>query len=679
MELSNGLIKFDFDDTTGSLCRIKDLKTGKEYLQDSRGHRLVKLIAPTAEYSTRPLYSHLTGAPRMQKKGDTLTIVFPRVSDCGKATGISMRVKVHLPAGSPEAIFTLELRNDGPDMVQEVWFPWVGGHHMDSGDKEKVTASNFLPSDLAGLFPTTHAHTFGRHHQRLGIHNTQLLPMMDISDTRGGLSYIRYENKPGYNNLVFENESSDYVNACITWAWASRPFLKTGQSWTSAEFGVGVHQGDWHETADRLRRYLEKWWKPSGMPSSLRERIGLYHVQFGGFNGELYNEFGSLPDMARDCLKYGISDICMWDVATQVYLRPDKGGFWDMAPERLSHLKRALAESRKMGCLVGPWVNFRLITEYARIWKEMEPYAVRSVYGKPISDNWPCSLNHAVYQNALIEQAGHALCQGSDGFRKFAFNLVERTMKLGFSTLYIDQAAEWNSCMTENHGHKTPNEAIKKTYKWFGEATRRVRELCPEAYTAGELPDLYNTQSIDLWWCWFWRDNTAINVFRYLLPETMYCWYIDENERDVLSKAFAMGNFLAIATRDMTGRLSDEPALAEHIARLAKLRKSTAPFVSHGRFLDNRGLTVENGDAYVFLSDAGLAVTMANGKAVKKTLKITLEPEETGLVPTGKGLLHIEGTKPVPIHPTRSGDKWNLEIQMPAYGAAIWTIDRKKT
>lgn len=677
MKLSNGLIKFDFDDATGSLCQIRDLKTGKEYLQDPRGYRLVKLIAPTAEYSTRPLYSHLAGAPRMQKKGDTLTISFPQVNDGGKATGISMRVKVRLPSGSPEAIFTLELRNDGPDMAQEVWFPWVGGHKIKSGDKlEKITAGRFQLSNFPGSFPTMRTHTFGRHHQRLGFAGVCLLPMMDMSGPDGGLSYIRYENKPGYNALVFENESNDYVNACMSWAWASRPFLKTGQSWTSAEFGVGVHQGDWHATADRLRRYMEKWWKPSGMHPSLREKIGLYHVQFRGFNGEHYNEFEALPDMARDCLKYGVSDICMWDVAAQVYLRPDRGGFWEMAPERLTALKRALAECRELGCLVGPWVNFRLITEYTRIWKELEPYAVQSVYGKPIMDNWPCSMNHAVYQNALIEQAGHCLCQGSDGFRKFAFDLVERTMGLGFATLYIDQAAEWNSCMAKNHGHKTPDEAIVKTYAWFGEATRRVRELCQESYTVGELPDLYNTQSIDLWWDWGWR-NTGSNVFRYLIPETMACWCIDENERDVLSKAFAMGHFLAIATRDMTGRLSDEPTLARHIARLAKLRKATAPFVSHGRFLDNRGLSVENEDAYVFSSDAGLAVTMANGSATRKMLKVTLKPEEAGSVPVGKGLLHIEGAEPVPISPTRRGGNWSVEVKVPAYGAAIWTIERK--
>ena len=41
MRLENGLVRFDFDDRTGSLRQIKDCRTGREYLTDPRGSRLV--------------------------------------------------------------------------------------------------------------------------------------------------------------------------------------------------------------------------------------------------------------------------------------------------------------------------------------------------------------------------------------------------------------------------------------------------------------------------------------------------------------------------------------------------------------------------------------------------------------------------------------------------------------
>jgi len=52
--------------------------------------------------------------------------------------------------------------------------------------------------------------------------------------------------------------------------------------------------------------------------------------------------------------------------------------------------------------------------------------------------------------------------------------------------------------------------------------TARSRGPCGRvagAYTIAEIPDLYNTQHIDLWWCWMYRDGAWANlpVFRYVL------------------------------------------------------------------------------------------------------------------------------------------------------------------
>ena len=82
-----------------------------------------------------------------------------------------------------------------------------------------------------------------------------------------------------------------------------------------------------------------------------------------------------------------------------------------------------------------------------------------------------------------------------------------------------------------------------------------------------------------------------------------------------------MGSFMAIATRDMTGSLSDAPELAAQVARLAKMRKATAPFVAHGRYRDNRGLDVEGGFGVAYTSKHGVAIALANGDARKAKLR----------------------------------------------------------
>ena len=127
MRLDNGLIRFDFDDKTGSVRQIADRTTGKRYLGDPRGARLAKLIVPTPEHVSRPLYSHEAGRPGLRREGDTLTIAFPELRHRGEAAGVFLTVRVRLPEGRPEALFSAEIRNTSPHWVHELWFPWLGG------------------------------------------------------------------------------------------------------------------------------------------------------------------------------------------------------------------------------------------------------------------------------------------------------------------------------------------------------------------------------------------------------------------------------------------------------------------------------------------------------------------------------------------------------------------------
>lgn len=682
MKLSNGLVKFDFDDATGSLCQIKDLKTGKEYLQDSRGYRLAKLIVPTPEHNSRPLYSHEAGKPAMTRRGDGIEIAFPELRYRGQKTGVFLTVHVRLPVGSPEAFFAAEIRNKSSYRVHELWFPWLGGRLGKPGKTHDViTTSAYTQRDIyARLFRDgASTHTFGHHHFRFSQGPTHLLPMMDLSDNTGGLSYIKYEQRPSPHNLVFENALYTRAETCLTWAWATGVFIEPGQTWTSCEFGVGVHQGDWHTTADRFRQWLQGWWKPCNTPPAVREKIGLFHIHTHSFSGEPYHEFSELPAVARDVKRFGVRDLMIWDNTASVYYRPDRGDFWEMPPARRKELKQALAAVRKLGCSITSFVNWRLLAEYNRTWKELKPLVQESLFGVGLFGFQCSTMDGGLYGDPGYEMGSHAVCCGADKFLPYARKVLKRTFDLGFNVISVDQAAEWNYCLSRRHGHASPWEAWERTYNWFAEVTRTTRAHHPGSYTIAEVPDLYNTQHIDLWWNWMWRDNAWANVevFRYVLPSMIPGWCIDENQRDVIADAFATGSFMAIATRDMTGLLSDAPELAAQVKRLATLRKATAPFVSHGRFLDNRDLTVEGGKGYVYTSARGLAVTLAKGLPKKTTLRVTLATGKFADIAGSKCTIFVEGAKPVPISPTRRGGKWSVEVKMPAYGAAIWTIECK--
>jgi len=574
MKIDNGMVALEFDDVTGSVRQITDRRTGKRYLQDPRGHRLAKLVVPTPEHVSRPLYSHDAGRPGMTRRGDTLEIAFPELRDRGTPAGVFLTVRVRLPEGSPEARFSAVIRNESPYRVHEMWFPWLGGRQGRPGAcRDVITTSKNIERDIyARLFQAgASTHTFGHHHLRLAYDPLHLLPMMDLSDADGGLSYIKYEARPSPHILVFENPLPERANACLTWAWVTGVFIEPGQTWTSCEFGVGVHQGDWHATADRFRQWLAGWWKPCDTPRAVREKIGLLHIHTHGFSGERHHEFAELPALARDARRYGVRDLLIWDCTASVYYRPDRGDFWEMPPSRKRELKRALAAVRHLGVSVSSFVNCRLAAEYNRTWSALKPLVQESLFGVGLFGFPCCTMDGGWYNDPGYEMGSHAVCCGADGYRPYANAVLDRTFELGFDAIAVDQASEWNYCLSRTHGHASPWEAWARTYDWYAEVTRATRARSAAAYTVAELPDLYNTQHIDLWWNWMWRDNAwaCLPVFRYVLPSMIPVWCIDENQRDVIAEAFGLGSFLAIATRDMTGRLSDAPELAAQVKRLA--------------------------------------------------------------------------------------------------------------
>jgi hypothetical protein len=367
----------------------------------------------------------------------------------------------------------------------------------------------------------------------------------------------------------------------------------------------------------------------------------------------------------------------IWENTASVYYRPDQGDFWEMPAARQEELITALAAVRRLGCSVSSFVNWRLAAEYNHTWEALKPLVQEGLFGVGLF-GFPCgTMDGGWYGDPGYEMGSHAVCCGADGFLPYARAVLERTLELGFDAVAIDQASEWNYCLSRTHGHTSPWEAWARTYAWFAEVTRTARARSAAAYTIAELPDLYNTQSIDLWWNWMWRDAAWASpvVFRYVMPTLIPAWCIDENQRDVIADAFALGSFLAIATQDMAGTLSDAPELAAQVQRLAHLRKATAPFVAHGQFRDNQGLSVKGGKGYAYTSERGLAVTLANGLPQKKLLQVTLDTEQFPDLDLSIYTLYVEGAKPRSIVPNRRGDTLTFRVMLPPYAAAVLILE----
>jgi uncharacterized protein YciI len=172
----------------------------------------------------------------------------------------------------------------------------------------------------------------------------------------------------------------------------------------------------------------------------------------------------------------------------------------------------------------------------------------------------------------------------------------------------------------------------------------------------------------------WWQPEDHTEALQYVWPEILLSWFVNESDRDVIPRVFAMNQIFSTMITNVDGYLSKEPEFAMHIARLAKLRQDTKRFLACGTFLDNRGLRVEGGVGHVYTSSSGLAVAVGNKLEKGCKVQIELTPEILGLKPNKKGLIYIEGISEVEVEAKESDGLLTMEIALPAYGSGVWCI-----
>ena len=690
MLLENKYVSYEFCDRCGSLIQIENKTTGKKYFNynkenaeintwkkltpeqyecDSSIHRLVKLIVPTEDHIGKPIYSHHAGEPVFSKKENTLNISFPELIYKGEKTDIFINVDVTLEPDSKEAIFKLHIDNKSNYMIYEVWFPYIGGRYTKWEEgKDIITTSLDQRNIYKELYDKARStHTFGNHHNRINIGPEFMLPIMDMSDGKEGLSYIKYQKEPSPCILMFENPLYTRDKICLTWSWCSQIFQEPKTAFDLAPCGVGVHEGDWHSTCDRFRNWLKTWWTPCDTPKELKEKTALFHTTTHGFSGEPIFEFKDLPAIAEDCQKFGINDIIFWDYTTSIYLRPDKGDFWEMPKERELEFKTAAQKCKEMGVNLSAFINFRLLVKYNSTYADRTKLSQIGLFDAPNYGFGPCSMDGGRYQEPGMEMGSEAICYGSDEFLEYAQKIIDKTFEMGCDVFALDQGAEWCFCLAKNHGHKSPWEAWQRSYDWFGNITEQVRKRNPNAYTVSEVPDLYNLNKLDMWWDWGWRDGESGNLrlFKYIFQNFIGVWGVDENQYEIIGEAFCLGAMLAVATKGMQGKISDVPFLAEKIKSLSVLKKEISEYMLNAEFMDTQSVQGKNCKAYLYKGDNYYLLGLANSQAEETEARVICDFDTENYCAT----FFTENREPVSIK--------DFSVKLPPYGAGFILLTEK--
>jgi len=675
--LENDLVRFGFERATGSLVEITDRITGQQHLADARRGRLFRVMCPNGLWQSRYADSHEAGPPEVSRDGQCLTIRYPRLRAMDGPVALSAAVHVELPADRPEALFTLEITNNSPDRLHEIRFPWVGGWTGLAGPSADQGVCGCVPVGVHPKAPETFAYNLsGLHRRQFHSYHGMQLPFFDLSGGGRGLSYICYQDRPNLGGMVLANLDPEPDGLSLSFSWVHFPFTLPGDAWQSPPVGVGVHQGDWHATADRFRAWLDTWWKAPQPPDRLARSIGHQVIQIRNFDGVPNHRFRDIPQLAEAGLRYGVEDLCVWDPIAGVYLRPDDGDFWEEfdPSQSLDDLRVALAEAKRAGTNVSVLVNYRLIRANSPLYRKIgEEQVQRTLFGSPISEEWStCSSEHASFRTNYLGRQGVVLCQRSSAFRERALVITRQTLDLGFTSLFIDQAFDYNPCFAEHHEHRSPDDTHEAALEWFKVAAEMVRSDDPEAYVIGESTDVFGAQYLDLTWSWGWA-HVLPQVMRYTLPETLHCWVVD-HQPTVLNRAFVMGFLMAFTTGMAEQSLDAYPEFGARVARLAALRKRCAEYLAHGRFRDTLGLEIEGTTAYVYDAPDGLAVAFADTENVARSVRITLDPAALNRRAKGPRMLYRLDGSAAPAGEALPDGRLRMEVELPALDVAVWVV-----
>lgn len=627
----------------GSVIKgFEDVETGLSHIatgQDLDKYcGLFRLIVPSVEWKSRFVDSKDQKATGEQANEDRRSILFDDlVARDGKTTSVMAEINISRSAAADEILFQLSLKNLGANDITEVVFPRFGGWTGQGGSGQDAillgAKSKFDPHSL----PRKSNATYGRWHQKVPENMIDYpvnlnVPWMDISGPRGGLSYINYMTSANNGYVAIENEAGYGSGFWLAFGWAHIVCIKPGASWVSPEIGVSVHAGDWHVTADRYRVWMKKNLPPIRKNKSLCKSIGFQNVFFRGFDGEPIRPYQEIPAVAASARRYGVNHISIWDYTSlgNYVMRPECE-LLDYNQNDRAVIKSGIKQAQAAGSDVSLLINFRHLNPSATWYKAHQAEIKRCYDGTPQTENWAASGHHGRLFVPYLGPDCNVYSPFSSLYRKRVLNLVKKCRQLGYASIFYDQPWELKPDYAFVDRGRLPEETQAATVELIGQ----VRNLLPEnGILIGEECDVFAAQHIEMWMSWAWSAPAAaerVARLRYSLPDTMLAWNVD-SEPERASLAFALGMCLCLCVHGNEGLLDDEPALAEHVARLARLRQLTAERTTMARFNDQRGLTVDgdgNFRAYSYDGDAGPAVIAAAiGKGAKG--RVTVDCQSFG-------------------------------------------------
>lgn len=550
----------------------------------------------------------------------------------GVDSGVGVRTHCELDDGSPFLRLRTHVVNRGDRLVTGIFLGIDGLPPVAEADREVFS----VPAGMGQQTPNPRAELTD---QELLYTSPPTVPRglfcqwLDVSgaDRGFGTGYLNRRSMDMLADARFESNRSRLGWRLFrlegTWTFMDDikdPLiypLQRGEDFVSDDWFLGLHDGDWHNTADRYRREYERVFagdflpweevsplvKATDMVLNISAAWGVMSedkVHHDMERGELRVPFLEVPDRMQELIdKLGVEPnhclMVMLGQATHwgIYKLPDyfpvnaeAGG-----PEAFKEMIRRLRED--IG-IVGTHFYVHMAFNHP----DATHYAAQADTG------WTANI----YAN--YDHLGRIACQDSpDWWSHWRDNVIPNFVEAGASGWEVDEGFGHHFiCDHPGHLHGLSAESIltaqpRGSLRIF----RAWREAAgPEAYLECEGGSDVGARHCDLWEA---GASGPMEIVRYTHPDKLVTCFAS-SPKDAL-RAFVYGMHMLVTYNK--GQIIP-PEYHQFVALRKELREQSAPGYPQA-FRDDRGLTSPGAGlvAKVYADDAGITVAYYSEEAVQ--------------------------------------------------------------
>lgn len=617
--LTDGEVTVSLDPGDGALTGLA--RGGREYLDADVSLSLLRMAVPVEGYPAHGI-DLTAAAPLVKHTERSVTLHYQHLASAYLDLHVTVVVTVALDERG--VVVSAEVTNHSGHLVPQVTFPQLGGLVPARPDAEvalQLPGRRMLP--LAELTMRPDDEYFLELHLEEYVYYGSLdmtMKWFDFGDADAGLTVYSTDTRYTTQGLHIArpDRATDHVNL----RWAHYPELGVGESWSSGEFVLFPHQGDWYVGAKRYQDFARDHYVYDA-PTHVREALAIRSVWPALRNAPPTFRFTELPAYTAEVAdpELGIGEVVLW----HWWL---KNGLPIVIDDRLGtedELRDALATARQQGVRISMFVSHHIL----RQGPESDPrWMHRNRAQQARVWNWTYSDQYIPRFDVLFD-ATHSMVKASALSAEWrAESLAEyrRIMELGAESICFDVFYAWDEPNYSPAADGRPDEEGERLIEFGLAAKDIVRAKAPEGSFSGEWPSDTKIGVIDYTWDWRMAFEVAEAApFRYVFPQFRLNANVGAHPRGP-AVAFMEGALLNVMPGSLrTQRLTDHPALLTQLRGLNRLRRRFLPFFTDGQFHHLEATTVTGGQARTYRHDDEVLLIVCNDSDDPATVEVTVD------------------------------------------------------